>query len=148
MSLIYSVLENKQEIHSDYLDSTIYNLLNQTFELPIGGFSFNVLSISDEYVARPDLISLDAYGDTCYTDIICKLNGISNPFELNAGMEIIIPTAEDIGMFYVEPGDDDNEDNLYKPIASSKINKKRGANEAVVGDSRFKIDAVNGIIIY
>ena len=93
------------------------------------------------------LISLDAYGDTCYADIICKLNGISNPFELNIGMEIIIPVPEDIGLFYVEPGEMDD-DNIYKPTPVTKTNKKRGANEAVIGDSRFKIDAVNGIIIY
>ena len=69
-----SVLNNKGKIHSDYLDEDIYNFLDETFLVPQNGFDFNVLEVSDKYIARPDLISLDAYGDTMFVDIICKIN--------------------------------------------------------------------------
>ena len=40
----------------------------------------DVIIVNEYYVARPDLISLAVYGDDKYADIICKFNGISNPF--------------------------------------------------------------------
>ena len=89
-----------------------------------------------------------------YSDIICKINGVSNPFELNVGMILIIPDINSIGNFIRTPslsekesGAFDKSDSFDKPIAKQK-NQKRKANEAVVGDSRFKIDPVAGIVIY
>ena len=153
MPLIYSTLSKKRTTKSDYLNDQVYNLLDKTFELPKRGFSFNVYVVSKDYIARPDLISYDVYNDTRYADIICKINGISNPFELNEGMELIIPVANDIHKF--EASTDaisntmfDDEINDRMPVAKSKNNTKRKANEAVVGDSRFKIDSAAGIIIY
>jgi hypothetical protein len=51
-------------------------------------------------VARPDLISLATYNDASYADLICKLNGISNMFELNEDDVIVIPTYDYIEKFY------------------------------------------------
>lgn len=153
MSLNYTVLNKKKTINSFYLNDRIYNLLNETFTLPVKGFSFNLFKVSKDYIARPDLISLDAYNDTQHADIICKINGISNPFELNEGMELIIPAAQYINYFYNDPIYDinelvDEEELDYKlPIEKKKSNKRK-ANEAIVGDTRFKVDASAGIIIY
>ena len=88
--MISPVLVKKNQIKSDYLGEVIFDLLSQTFGLP-KEFDFNVLVVSKEYIARPDLIALDAYGDTMFADVICKVNGISNPFELNEGMYLILP---------------------------------------------------------
>lgn len=149
MALSYQILNNKTIIRSDYLNDSLYNLLDQTFEIPLTGFSFNVLLVDEEYIARPDLISLDAYGDSQYADIICKLNGISNPFELNKGMEIIIPTASTIDSFRVKPGIYDKEDIPIKQTTARSIKSvKRKANEALISDTRFRIDASNGFVIY
>lgn len=152
--LLYTTLENKNTIKSDYLNEDIINLLDKTFMLP-QDFQFNILEINQEYIARPDLISLDAYGDTMYADVICKLNGISNPFELNEGMQIILPSPDIITDFVVNPSqastdkDDINSESKTnnQPIAKTK-NEKRKANEAILGDSRFKINKANGVIIY
>ena len=91
--LLYSVLNNKTTINSDYLGETIYNLLDETFSLP-QNFDYNIFTVPEEYIARPDLLSLDAYGSTMYADVICKINGISNPFELNEGDKLILPTPD------------------------------------------------------
>ena len=148
--LQYSVLNNKKEIESDYLGETIYNMLDFTFEIPTS-YTYNVFDVTREYIARPDLISYDAYGDAMFADIICKLNGISNPFELNAGMKLIIPSPESIMDFAVRPSLKDSDAN-WGPSTGSKTTKtkksKRQANEAIVGDVRFKIDKANGVIIY
>ena len=148
--LDYSVLNLKTEMQSDYLGETVYNMLDYTFTIPYN-YSYNIFEVTKEYIARPDLISLDAYGDTMYTDIICKLNGVSNPFELNEGVKLIIPTPEDIANFIVEPSIKDKDENWYsnsRRVRSKTKNSKRQANEAIIGDTRFKIDKKNGIIIY
>ena len=147
MAISLNTLENKGTIQSNYLEDTIYNLLDQTFEIPSSGFSYNIFLVSKEYIARPDLVSLDAYGTTGYADIICKINGISNPFELNEGMEIIIPVTENIDFFSVEPGKMDAEEIEIQPIAKTK-HEKRKVNEAIVGNSRFRIDPNMGVVIY
>lgn len=152
--MLYTTLENKQIIKSKYLNEDIINLLDLTFVLP-DDFSFNVFDVTREYIARPDLVSQDAYGDTMFADIICKLNGISNPFELNEGMKIILPTPDRI-MDFAAPAnsivtdfeDTEMNNNHRAPIAKSKNSKKRRANDAIVGDTRFKINPEKGIIIY
>lgn len=150
--LDYSVLNLKREIHSDYLGENIWNMLDYSFTIP-KDFSYNVFKVSQEYIARPDLVSLDAYGDTMYTDIICKLNGLSNPFELNEGMKLIVPTPDYITQFIIEPSIRDKDANWGPNMGDSKSTakskkQKRQANEAIMGNSRFKIDKTNGVIIY
>ena len=82
--MIYRVLEEKTTIKSKYLDNYIVNFLDTTFEIP-ENIIVDLVEVTEDYIARPDLISLKAYNSDDYTDIICKLNGISNPFELNKG---------------------------------------------------------------
>jgi hypothetical protein len=148
--LSYLTINNKNKIYSDFLQEYIFNMLGKTFKIP-SNYSFNIFEVTKEYIARPDLISYDAYGDTMHGDIICKLNGISNPFELNEGMKLIIPTADDITEFTIKPEDsyDESEKNFdsLQPISKTKQDKRQ-ANESILGDSRFKIDSSTGIIIY
>ena len=79
------------------------------------------------------------------------MNGISNPFELNVGMKLIIPSPEDIMNFTLRPSNKDRDENWFNVGASKTTktrNSKRQANEAIVGDTRFKIDKSSKIIIY
>ena len=149
--LQYSTLNFKHIIKSDYLGEDVVNLIDKTFVIP-DNYDFNIFEVTERYIARPDLISLDSYGDTMFTDVICKLNGISNPFELNVGMKLIIPSPEYITEFTMEPSSQDKllsdsftEQNV--PTSKNK-NSKRKANETIVGDVRFKIDSSTGIIVY
>ena len=148
--LNYSVLDMKTEIASDYLGERIYNMLDFTFAIP-QNYSYNIFVVTKEYIARPDLVSYDAYGDAMYADIICKLNGILNPFELNEGMKLIIPTPECVYQFALEPSIKDRDanwgPNSGKQTAKTKVSKRQ-ANEAIMGDTRFKIDKTRGVIIY
>lgn len=147
---ISTVLTNKTNMFDEYLNDTIFNLLDKTFVIP-DTFEYSVLVVDDQYIMRPDLISLDAYGDAMYADVICKLNGV-NPFEVNKNMELILPSPEYIMDFVVQPDTDDREVGetsslSYAPVAKSSV-QKRKANEAVIGDKRFNIDPVNGVIVY
>lgn len=148
--LNYVTLLNKSTINSEYLGEEVLSLLDRTFEYA-KDFSFNVFAVTEDYIARPDLISNDAYGDTMYADVICKINGISNPFELDMGTMLILPAPEDITRFHVKPDEDvlavENNMQDYMPQPKAKT-QKRKPNEAIIGSARFKIDQSTGIVIY
>lgn len=150
--MIYPVLIKKNAIHSDYLDQDEIDLLSHTFSFP-SSFQFNVFHVTKEYIARPDLISLDAYGDSMFADVLCKINGISNPFELNEGMNLVLPSPDTVLNFSHDPSaesesEDKDASSSAGPTPAQKASRKRKANEAVIGDSRFRLDPQNGIIIY
>ena len=170
MPLFYTTLSFKKEFNSDYLGEKMQNLLDTTFVIP-QSYSYNIFEVTEEYIARPDLISYDAYGDSMYADVLCKLNGISNPFELNQGMTLIIPSPDNIMDFVINPPSSEHEsesvdsykEGVYNSFNSGNTNgsknggdllvgktkqSKRRANEAILGDSRFKINTADGIIIY
>lgn len=146
--LSYTVLNNKQIIHSDWLNDDVLNLIDQTFRIP-QSYQYEIIELTERYVARPDILSLDVYGDSMYSDLLCKLNGISNPFEMNKGMLVIIPSPDSIMDFMNLPSSEDSDiiTDTDKPIIKTKKSKRK-ANEAVLGDSRFKIDKQKGIVIY
>lgn len=140
---------HKTKYHSDFLGEDVWNLLDRTCDFPLN-FDFTIVRVDKEkYIGRPDLISMDAYGDPVFADVICKLNAISNPFELNVGMVLIIPSVSDIVKFAHKAPLSEKETSYEDTVPSpKKKNEKRQANEAVVGDKRFKIDAAKGIVIY
>ena len=146
--MTFRVLENKTIIDSKLLKERIYNYLDTTFEIP-DDFMFDLVEITDDYVARPDLVSVKAYGSDDYTDLICKINGISNPFELNKGDLLVLPAFEELVRFVVVPNREELEDSetINVPVSKRK-NEKRKANEAVVGDKRFSIDKNRRVIVY
>ena len=150
--LDYKLLNNKGVFKSSAIDEEMRNLLDMTFQIPTQGFNYQVFEVSSDYIARPDLISYDAYGNTDYTDIICKLNGISNPFELNEGDIILLPSAEDLNsksfVFKAPRAELENNDFINNTPKPKYKNEKRKPNEAIIGDSRFKIDPTSSIIIY
>ena len=90
--LDYNILNQKPTITTvkdgEYV--TYKDLLSQTYN---GRFIHGgrIVEVEEYYIARPDLISLAIYGDDKYADIICKINGISNPFELNKGTWLYAP---------------------------------------------------------
>lgn len=143
----YLVFNDKSIIKSHYLNEDMYNFLDKTFEIP-SSFKFDVIKVTSQYVARPDLLSYDIYGTDLYVDVICKLNDISNPFELNEGDMIVIPSAADITSFFVKPiilEQNDKENNILK---AKQKQEKRKPNSAIVGDKRFTIDTKKRVIIY
>ena len=144
-------MSNKVYSTEGFSGENHYDLLYQTFRIP-KDFKYNVYVVTDEYVARPDLLSLHVYGTVNYADVLCKLNGISNPFELNDGMYIVAPDANDIPLFYTI--DHSKEDAIQSGVTidakklQKKKNETRKANEQAVGDRNFRIDRNSKIVIY
>lgn len=164
--LFSQILNNKGLFHSSYLQDDMANLLDSTFEFP-ESFQTSVFKVTPEYIARPDLLASDIYGDESYSDILCKINGISNPYELNEGMYLMIPSQMDIQRFVVQPSvnwretaatpltsngeysyDSPDSTITQLPIPKARNSKDRRPNEAVIGDKRFNIDPISKIVIY
>lgn len=144
----YFTLANKSTIKSEYLKEEIYNFLDTTFVMP-DEFDFEIVRVTEDYIARPDLISIAAYGDSDFTDIICKINGISNPFELNEGDILVIPSYDYISYFNNIPSAEDREASIENNTPKSKTKtEKRKANESIIGDKRFHIDPSRRVIVY
>lgn len=116
------------------------------------------VAVRSEYVARPDLISLAVYNTDKYADLICKLNGISNPFELNEDMVLYVPGLDRIESMCVKSGtacetisgSDEDSDNLADTGRGSRklLNEKRSPNEATVGDVNYVIRKDLGLVFY
>lgn len=114
--------------------------------------------VNEYYVARPDLISLAVYGTDEYGDLICKWNGLSNPFELNEDMVIELPSSEVIHEATsnrehsaTELIKDEKTDTIYKSPSSNyaKRTDARSASAPTVGDPPpFVIDKSLGMVLY
>lgn len=150
----YGTLYNKAILPNAYIGEDAIDLLTLTYFEP-SSYEYILFKVPAEYIARPDLISIDQYGNTDYVDVICKLNGISNPFELNEGMILVIPEPSYIHLFSYT-SDTIEALNISQaelkglsatPQPKTK-NEKRKPNEAIVGDKRFKIDKDRRLVIY
>jgi len=149
--LANSLLMGKPDIYSKHLGEQIIHLGAMTFMLP-ENIDYEIFKVDKAHIARPDLISKVYYGSDSYGDLICKLNGISNPFEINEGDIIILPTSGMLDRFFIldtfndlESGQDGSKKNRPTPKARTE---KRKPNEAVIGDTRFKVDKEHRVIIY
>ena len=151
--LDYNILKNKNKLTNkteEYID-LLSNSVNLNIDL-----NGEIIYINEYYVARPDLVSLAKYGTDMYADIICKINGISNPFELNKGMYIIIPNINIIDN-YLKSSNKDSEliDKSDTNVLSKNLNNyqknvndKRSPNNQLVGKSNYIIDKSLGVIFY
>ena len=153
--LDYLILQRKPKYDLDGTEAK--NLLYKTVISDTKNYSGQFLQVNEYYVARPDLISLGMYGDDRFGDIICKLNGISNPFELNEGMILFIPDIESI-YHILDDNYLDRETEIISNNDNISITTKYGAQkqkksprtntEQIVGDRRYVIDKSLGMIIY
>ena len=140
-------IDGKKVSYKDLLCHTL-NDEEAVFE----GIEF--IRVIDDYVARPDLISLAVYGTDQYADILCKINGISNPFELNEGMILLIPNLSTITFFYKSRSASATFESDSTPISSTKKNfqktksERRRPAEQTVGSKNFVVDLSNKMIIY
>lgn len=154
MGLTYSILQNKPKKHKnneEYID-----LLAKTFndkDIKLGTF----LLTQKEYIGRPDLVSLAYYGTDQYADIICKLNGIQNPFELNENQWIRVPSVDEIHQYTSmldneDWGNNDVNDDQFININATPFqklkNEERLVGEQIIGDVNKIVDKTNMIVIY
>jgi hypothetical protein len=137
-------------------NKTYKDLLSKTID-DEQNWNANVVIVNKYYVARPDLISLAMYGDDKYADIICKINGISNPFELNEDDVLLIPNINYLNECLAKqrvPSEiiSNPKKDFIQPIdvnnKQKKKNELRSPNEQTIGESNYVIDKSLGIVFY
>lgn len=160
MALNYGTLEFKPEIEVKLngMQVKMKDLLRKTYRDDIDFMeSFKVIEVTKEYNGRPDLISQAVYHTDEYADILCKLNGISNPFELCEGNRVICPGEQlinkiadlDISQSNLEGLADDTSSLLKKYNNYKKEkNEKRSPNEATVFDHTYLEIPNTNLLIY
>ena len=78
----------------------VVNLIMSTVSfLGIRANSGKAYLVTEETAMRPDLIANYFYRDAGYLDLLLKYNGYSNPFSINVGDVIRIPSIETLAKF-------------------------------------------------
>ena len=152
--LDYKILDYKSKINKN--NDTYIDLMSDSFNMSSVAFDGQVIIVNKYYVARPDLVSLAIYGTDDYADIICKINGISNPFELNANDSLFLPDIEFIRNCCKQSSSKseivETEDEILTPKKTNnfqkKKNEKRSSNEQLEGEQNYVIDKSLGLVFY
>ena len=158
MALNYSILQNKGKLYKNYEDGSseeFIDLLTPTTQyLDIN--NADLIMVNEYYVARPDLISLAVYGSDRYADLLCKYNGISNPFELNENDLIYVPPMWQLEQMLLskQRASEIVNDNTKLISRQRKLptqkekSEKRSPAQSTVDDKNFIIDRSLGVVFY
>lgn len=154
MALNYKILDTKGKLRKNnvtYIDLLSKSLNDEVY------MNASIIMVNKNYVARPDLIALAVYGDDKYADILCKINGISNPFEMNEDDVIVLPSIEyirDAVKYYNDVSDlieDPKNDQIIIKDPENNQKKKtdsRMPNEQIEGEQNYIIDKSLGVVFY
>lgn len=84
-------LDSRKEI-VDWEGNRLIDLFPSVFDFKSNQIeNYNVYKVTENFVCRPDLVSLRYYGTTEKTEYILLYNGISNPFSLNKDDILMVP---------------------------------------------------------
>jgi hypothetical protein len=100
--IVFKSLTSKPSVTGSYTQKILSKRTVSTPSKPLTtDFNWHVVEPDEEM--RPDLISRMYYGTENFTDVLCKYNGISNPFSLERGQLIKVPISPD--GFYIKTDD-------------------------------------------
>lgn len=107
----------------------IVDLISSTFNFKKSSRTgIGVIRVREEELMRPDLVANRVYGDQNKFDVILKYNGISNPFSLNFGEFLTIPSFSDAEAMVVAP----------TPIVEKGIEKKTSTEDKLLEPKTVK----------
>jgi hypothetical protein len=123
------------------LTASMFDMNNNNFT------GYNLFRVPRDYRMRPDLISKAVYNNSAFAEIILKYNGISNPFSIDEGDVILIPSLDSVQQNIKKNHTVDSDGgqsirNSYKYIDPTKIPKKD--KELQQFDTRQLETTVNG----
>lgn len=154
--LDYKILKNKGKLYKKNSNGTTEEFLDLLTKScnSMDSTAGDIIIVNKYYIARPDLISLAVYGSDEYADLICKYNGISNPFELNENDVIILPQYHEfqnlidtVNNTTSELVNDDVSDNTNYS-SNKKKSDRRSPAQTTTGDKNFIIDKSLGVVFY
>lgn len=92
----FVTLRNKEKVFDDNLNQEKINMAKPSIKVEAEFKVIDIHIVREDDQMRPDLIAIKYYGDDEGTDLILKANGISNPFSIKEGQEIIIPDKDSV----------------------------------------------------
>lgn len=86
---------DRKPIVKSFNGMLVRDLTESMFDFTSANFvNFSAYKVPRGFEMRSDLISQAAYNNTIYSEIVLKFNGISNPFTIDAGDVILIPSLD------------------------------------------------------
>ena len=98
-----TTLANKKSFTKSNGDVVLDLIRRAVSFLNIRSNNGQLYSVPEDEAMRPDLIAYHFYQDLACTDLLLKYNGYSNPFALDVGDVLRIPSAEILSAFGGEP---------------------------------------------
>jgi len=115
-----NLLEKKLKIKKNGVDQV--DLLTPSIRYT--SYNFDILDafyVGEDLEMRPDLLSKVAFGNTYEWDVICKFNGISNPFAISRNDFIMVPELGWMDLQLHNP----IQDNIYQDIRSQYLDEDK-----------------------
>jgi hypothetical protein len=82
---------------------SIPDLISSTYKFDENGIALGNIFVSEFEVMRPDLMSTKVYSAYDNWDVLLKYNGISNPFSLDLGDILLVPSINKIRKMITAP---------------------------------------------
>ena len=89
--LTLATIKNKKVITNVTDGEQILDLTETIFNPTVAVKIVKPIVVTDEFEGRPAYLAKVVMGDESYLDILCSINGISNPLTIQAGMIILVP---------------------------------------------------------
>ena len=118
----------KNKIIDDHDGQNYWNLSAVSFrydaELGIQAIHY----ITQDQVGRPDLISILYFGTAEFTDAICVINNIFNPFSLQEGDVLAIPVLSQPDKVYSRPNPATRINSTIEPYIDTSVQSQQDQN--------------------
>lgn len=109
----------------DFLDNNFtVNYLSPDFQV------MRIVKVEEHHLCRVDLISFEAYGSVDHVDAVLKFNMITNPFSMDIGDILVIPSLSSASSFFKRSASSQNQvilDTKSIFIDPSRASKKDAA---------------------
>lgn len=128
--IILRTLLNKYFVKKEKSDDLVLDLTRTSInEYALASVnSISMYAVDDETKMRPDLIAQRLYEDQGALDLLLKYNGVSNPFSLEVGDILLIPSLDKLQTLLKVP----------VPIADIGAPKEDGAEELFLNPATTK----------
>ena len=89
--IVSKILRTKKFFTNSSGESTV-DLVSATFKFDETGAAIGSANVTESEIMRPDLVANRVYSAYDIWDVLLKFNGVSNPFSLDVGDFLLIPS--------------------------------------------------------
>lgn len=147
--MFINTLDKKPRFIKD--DNEMIDLTAGIFNTQESTVTCTFYKVKEDMIMRPDLMSIAAYGEDEYTEMIIKYSNIDNPFAIDKEDIVAVPVLnniyDEVKDVYLENADGketyDLIKNYHKYIDKSKFPDTNGSNESSVNANKNTSDTLS-----